>query len=154
MLSLTDKQKRVLSKYIDENRIQKLKSAGFDATSSFINMVICLGNIVSIIHRKPTKEEKEQIEKYANNDTKRYKLLSDEYASLKSVCFIPTCEPWYHVQQEWFKGMSNSPSYKTANLRINGDNFEGVYNMLVDNKIYSINKLLYLYAEELQKENV
>lgn len=164
---MTDKQLKILSQSITGERIKKLDKLGFDTVSSFIDMIIHMTyysygtkcDAVKVFQRKPSNEEREEVEEIVNKDKNYYGLLSDEYAILDKVLYLDDEHYWYHIKQTWFKGMSESPSHKTCNILnekcyendrpyfTHYKKFDGVFNMLFDMKIYSMNRLIDFYYE-------
>lgn len=159
--NLTEKQRNLLSKYISKDRIEKLSRMNFERTSRFIEMIVhfrsfnpVVGELCNIpyLKRKPTKDEKNEIELYINSNKDKFNLLEDEYVSLYEVNFLPNGKKWFVVRQTWFKGMSESPRHRYAKISEDGNNmFEGIYNLLFDSGIYSTYGLVMLYADSSQE---
>lgn len=157
---MTDKQKNIISKYLTSDRVEKLSEMDFSIISSFIDMILhfrsfhpVVGELCSIpyLKRKPTSDEIKNIEPYVNTNKDKFNLLSNEYASVYDVNYLPNGRKWYVIRQTWFKGMSDSPTHKNIKILESGEKFNGIYNELFDSKVYSIMSLLKLYSDALQE---
>lgn len=172
---MTEKQKNLLSKYLTEENVEKLsamsKDDEFFISKNFIDLILHMryfhgvcGEMCKIPYykRKPTKEEEKIIEETINSDRKRYGLVSDEYARVSEVRYLDDEHKWYVVRQEWFKGMSNSPTVREMAFKFYFDKekygankclpFAGIYNELFDMEIYSIDSLIRFFYEKSIKE--
>lgn len=169
---MTDKQKELLKKYLCEENMQKLlnmnKKEEYDISKSFIDLILHMrwfhpvcGEMCAVPYYKcePDNDEKRVIEIILNKYKKEYGLLDDEYAYIKKVCYLDEIHKWYMVQQDWFKGMSETPSSRTIFVKYNenvfGSNrivkFSNIYNELFDMGIYSIEQLMKFYFNNSNK---
>lgn len=174
---MTEKQKKILEKYLNEKNLKKLEDMKFERTSSFIDMIIRnrrfhpVAGEMCIIPRfemKPRMEKQEyieEIEEIVNKKRKEFGLLEDEYASVDTVFYLDNEHKWYSLKQTWFKGMSESQSTRTVWIKYipNPHNskyqhfdgqcfiFEGIYNELFDMGIYSMNGLINFFFNEANK---
>ncbi|EKS4345021.1 hypothetical protein QB607_003024 [Clostridium botulinum] len=141
---MTDKQRNLLEKYITEDNINKLNNLGFQYVSNFIKLIlntcsysICSIDICNKIECEST--EIEFIEKIINSDRKRYTKIHDEYISLYGAYTIPEYDKKiYKLRQTWYKGMSNSPTHNYITITEDCELYKGIYNTLIELKIYSI----------------
>lgn len=166
---MTDKQKDILKKYLNKNNLKKLEEKSFDCASSFINMIIqnrwfhpVCGEMCSVpkFEMNPKKENQKyikDIEHIVNENRKEFGLLEDEYAYVDKVFYLDEKHKWYLIKQEWFKGMSESPSTKTILVKYypspveycsTCSKFEGIYNELFDMGICSMTGLVKFFYEK------
>lgn len=159
---ITVKQRNVLEKYLNEDRIKKLENLGFKHVSAFISLILntsysdskeCSINILS--ERITTKSEITDIEKIVNDNRKYYHAVTDEYCSVESAYSIPNySKNIYRLKQSWFKGMSNIPTSRYITVLEDGSIYPGDYNILMDLGIYSIPGFMnYLRNNSFQSEN-
>lgn len=172
---MTDKQRDILKKYLNENNLKKLEKMDFKFTSSFIDMIIqnrwlhpVCGEMCSVpkFEMKPSKENQEyikNIEQIVNENRKDFGLLEDEYAYVDKVFYFDDEHKWYSLRQEWFKGMSESPSTRTVLIKYHHSpvkycstcsKFEGIYNELFDIDIYSMNNLVRFFFEKANNDHL
>lgn len=163
---MTDKQKKILEKYLDESRIEKLNNLDFSYTTNFINLIFTfkgyhplLGEVNSIpifkTKEKPDAKFLKSLTEKVNENRKELGLITDEYASFDHIIFISPERKYYSFSQTWYKGESNSPSHYWVCVNSDGERFHGVFNELIDLNIYSVQQLLSyisnLYQNELDK---
>lgn len=167
---MTDKQLNFLSKYLSKNNLKKLssmdKNRQYNISKSFIDLILHMrwyhqvyGEMCAIPYftEIPNSKDKKEIEQLINRNRKRFGLLEDEYASVIEKDFLDENHVWYLVKQEWFKGMSETASTKTVEVKFIPSEieycstcvpFENIYNELFDMEIYSVNKLIDFYYDK------
>lgn len=158
---MTEKQRNLLLKYLTEDRVKKMEKMDFKVASKFIEMILSFrwyhpvaGEMCNIpyLKRKPTKTEVDKVHATIMENRSRLGLLTDEDVWVKEVRFLPNGKKWFWVEQTWFKGMANSPSHRSGCVSDNGyEKFDGMYNLLFDSGIYSIDGIVQLYANALQE---
>lgn len=169
---MTDKQKELLKKYLCEENMQKLlnmnKKEEYDISKSFIDLILHMRwyhpvcremCAVPYYECEPKEDEKEAIEEIINRYKCEYGLLDDEYAYIKKVCYLDENHKWYMIQQDWFKGMSDTPSSRVVFVKYNKNDvghdritkFSNIYNELFDMGIYSIEQLITFYFDNSNK---
>lgn len=172
---MTDKQRDVLKKYLNKNNLNKLEEMDFKCISSFIDMIIQnrwfhpgYGEMCSVpkFEMKPSKENQEyikNIEQIVNENRKEFGLLEDEYAYVDRVFYFNDKHKWYLLKQEWFKGMSESPSTRSVTIKYYHSpveycstctRFEGIYNELFDMGIYSMTGLVKFFYEKANEHHL
>ena len=169
---MTEKQKNILEKYLNEKNLKKLEDMNFDITSSFIDMIIQnrrfhpYGEICLIpkFEIKPSEENQEyikEIEQIVNKNRKEFGLLEDEYARVDKVFYLNEEHKWYSLKQTWYKGMSESQSTRTVWIKYYHSpvescstclKFDGIYNELFDMGIYSMVNLTKFFFEVANKK--
>lgn len=171
---MTDKQKDFLKKYLNDNNLKKLEKMNFKCVSSFIDMIIqnrwfhpVYGEMCSVpkFEMKPSKQEQEyikNIEQIVNANKKEFGLLTDEYAYVDNILYFDDEHKWYQLKQEWFKGMSNSPTTRTALVKYYHSSikhcstcseFDGIYNELFDMGVYSMSDLIKFFFKKATRRD-
>ena len=157
---MTEKQERILEKYLTDDHIKALDDSGFEAVSAFINLIMqttrrtaggCSVSFIPVLERRPTEQEREQIEKKLNKDRKSYGLLPDEYVSVKTVRYYYGGPAWYDAMQTWYKGEGNSLSCKIARVSVDGEALKSTYDTMYDMGIRSVHGLL-KYCENAMQQ--
>lgn len=161
---ISEKQINILKGRLTEENIKKLESLGYNYVSSFIDLIlhmkshhcvageICLVPYYSI--KYPSTDVTKEIEELANSDKEKYGLMKDEYASVIEIRYLDDKHIWYVIDQQWFKGESNTPTHRSKLFKYNKSNvkycsylseFTGIYNELFDMEIFSLHKLIDFY---------
>lgn len=169
---MTDKQRELLEKYLCRENMQKLlnmdKREECDISKNFIDLIIHMrwyhpvcGEMCSVPYYEcePDSDEKRVIEIILNKYKKEYGLLEDEYAYIKKVCYLDKTHKWYMIQQDYFKGMSDTLSSKVVFVKYNEKvfgserivKFSNIYNELFDMGLYSIEQLMKFYFNNSNK---
>lgn len=169
---MTDKQRDILKKYLNEKNLKKLEEMKFKHTSTFIDMIIqnrwfhdVYGEMCSIpmFEMNPNEENQDyikEIEQIVNKKRKEFGLLEDEYASVNKIFYLDNEHKWYSLKQSWYKGMSESPYTITVRVKYHHSpveycstcsKFEGIYNELFDMGICSMVGLTKFFFEEANK---
>ena len=136
----------------------------YERTSGFIGMLLHFRYFADVIgeqsgipvmRRKPTKDESEEFREVVGNDKElknKLGLLTDEGAYIKEVRFLPDGTKWYTLEQRYYKGMSNSPTWHWSTVEPTLDEkFRGIYNLLFDLEIYSERRLREIYVNKLKE---
>ena len=171
---MTDKQRELLEKYLCKDNMQKLSSMSekeeYNISKSFIDLILHMRwyhpsceEMCSVPYYEcePSTDEKRIIEELLNRYREEYGLMNDEYAYIKKVCYLDENHKWYMIQQDWFKGMSDTPSSKVIFVKYNkeifGSNriikFSNIYNELFDMKIYSMEQLVKFYFNNSREKS-
>ena len=170
---MTDRQKELLSKYLDDRNMQKLlnmdKQSEYNVSKNFIDLILHMrwyhqicGEMCHVPYftETPNKEEKEKIESIINQNKKQFGLLADEYASVEEKDFLDDAHVWYVVKQQWYKGMSETPTTRKIRVKFIPSStdycskcipFENIYNELFDMGIFSLVDLMDFYYGKAKK---
>ena len=169
---MTEKQKSILTKYLNERNLKKLEGMKSVVISSFIELILknrwfhaVCGEMCSIpkFEMKPSEvnpEYIENIEQIVNKRRKEFGLLEDEYAHVSKVFYLDAEHQWYQLKQTWFKGMSESESSRCCLVKYYHSPerncsrcipFEGIYNELFDIGVYSMNDLVNFFYNKAKE---
>lgn len=154
---MTEKQEDLLIKFISKDRIELLKKLDFEYTSDFINLIMNTSSVKYFVGRTAdidikkeiefNEDEKKNIEEIINKNRNNYTDI-DEFCSLINIFIIPKYDKKIYVmKQTWFKGMSNSSDFNYFCITEDGKKYNGMYNVLFDLKIYTIQDFL-IYLKE------
>ena len=166
---MTDKQRQILSKYLNECNMKKLlnmdRDIEFNISKNFIDLIFHMrwyhpvaGEMCSIpfFEGEPDIKIKKKIESIVNEDRIKFGLLGDEYAYVDQKIYFDDQHAWYVIKQTWVKGASDTLRTNIMPIKYSDKNdaclpFEGIYNELFDMKIYSIVDLVKFYYSAAQK---
>lgn len=154
---MTEKQEDLLIKFISKDRIELLKKLDFEYTSDFINLIMNTSSVKYFVGRTAdidikkeiefNEDEKKNIEEIINKNRNNYTDI-DEFCSLINIFIIPKYDKKIYVmKQTWFKGMSNSSDFNYFCITEDGEKYNGMYNVLFDLKIYTLQDFL-IYLKE------
>lgn len=120
---MTDKQKAILTKYLNDSNMKKLQKMDqqtqYMVCKDFIDLILhmrwyhrvcgemCL---VPYFMDRPEAKCKEEIERIINQNRKNFGLAEDEYATVVERRYLDDDHAWYVAKQTWFKGMSETPT--------------------------------------------
>lgn len=142
---MTEKQLNVLKKHLTEKSLDKLKRADNRQISSLIDTIIKTSN-VDMFTKKSVKDvltplEISTIEEFVNNHIEDYSKIKDEKAVITDVLYL-LGEPYYRLEQYWFKGESSSRSYNWFFIDVNYQLFTKTpYDIMVEKGIHTMQGL-------------
>lgn len=150
---MTEKQEKLLSKYLSKDRLCRLDEMGGTAVSGCIDLLLhirihhqTLGSTIDIPHHvwKPVVDEVERVEALVNSDLSKFKCVKSVHASLFAVHYLDFGTErvlWYEMQQIHVRDGSKSAFL----VNESGCSFEGVLSVLFDHNIMSVSALLEYY---------
>ncbi|RZT02919.1 hypothetical protein [Cuneatibacter caecimuris] len=156
---MTDKQRKLLQRYLDDGHIKVLSSRGPYTVSDFINLIIQTTdkssrylNHIPVLERQYTAEEYKRISDMLHRNREKFGALEGEYlGTTNEVSYIYNGPTWYTACMTWSKGSGNTVSRIPFRVTEEGKCPLGVYDILVDMGIFSIGSLLDYCRQSMQE---